>query len=205
MTKPSTATEMAHASTGIRMKRCAPPTRRRAIAGTRRKVAPRLPANGYGNWLPSASTRRAKPQRSSRLRLAALPARLRNTWAREPDFSHAVKEAMDGCLACKSCSGQCPIKVDVPTFRAKFLEVYHGRYLRPLRDHLVGSLESMLPVLGKMRRLYNLVIDSPPGRAAMRAIGLVHTPKFSPHVDAAGIGGTRDCDRKPRNARGAHG
>jgi FAD/FMN-containing dehydrogenase/Fe-S oxidoreductase len=108
------------------------------------------------------------------------PMRLRNTWAREPDFSHAVKEAMDGCLACKSCSGQCPIKVDVPTFRAKFLEVYHGRYLRPLRDHLVGSLESMLPALGKMRRLYNLVIDSPPGRAAMRAIGLVHTPKFSP-------------------------
>ena len=41
---------------------------------------------------------------------------------REPDFSHAVKDAMDGCLACKSCSGQCPIKVDVPTFRAKFLE-----------------------------------------------------------------------------------
>ena len=108
------------------------------------------------------------------------PARLRNTWAREPDFSHAVKDAMDGCLACKSCSGQCPIKVDVPTFRAKFLEVYHGRYLRPLRDHMVGSLESMLPVLGKMRWLYNLVIDSPPGRAAMRAIGLVHTPKFSP-------------------------
>ena len=107
------------------------------------------------------------------------PARLRNSWAGEPDFSHAVKEAMDGCLACKSCSGQCPIKVDVPTFRAKFLEVYHGRYLRPLRDHMVGSLESMLPALGKMRWLYNLVTDSPPGRAAMRTIGLVHTPKFS--------------------------
>ena len=26
------------------------------------------------------------------------PARLRNTWAREPDFSHAVKDAMEGCL-----------------------------------------------------------------------------------------------------------
>jgi FAD/FMN-containing dehydrogenase/Fe-S oxidoreductase len=107
------------------------------------------------------------------------PARLRNSWAREPDFSHAVKEAMDGCLACKSCSGQCPIKVDVPTFRAKFLEIYHGRYLRPLRDHMVGSLESMLPALGKMGWLYNIMIDSPPGRAAMRAIGMVHPPKFS--------------------------
>ena len=47
------------------------------------------------------------------------------------DFSHQVKDAMDGCLACKSCTGGCPIKVDVPGFRAKFLELYHGRYARP--------------------------------------------------------------------------
>jgi FAD/FMN-containing dehydrogenase/Fe-S oxidoreductase len=107
-------------------------------------------------------------------------ARLRNTWAREPDFSHTVKDAMDGCLACKSCSGQCPIKVDVPTFRAKFLELYYGRYLRPIRDHMVGSLEAMLPVLGKVGWLYNLLLETSPGRAAMRAIGLVHTPKLSP-------------------------
>ena len=79
-----------------------------------------------------------------------LPARIRNTWAHEPDFSHALKDAMDGCLACKSCSGQCPIKVDVPSFRAKFLELYYGRYLRPMRDHMVGSLEPMLPTIGKM-------------------------------------------------------
>ncbi|ABD88267.1 D-2-hydroxyglutarate dehydrogenase YdiJ [Rhodopseudomonas palustris] len=107
------------------------------------------------------------------------PARLRNSWAREPDFSHAVKEAMDGCLACKSCSGQCPIKVDVPALRAKFLEIYHGRYLRPLRDHMVGSLETMLPLLGRMGWLYNAAIASPPGRAALRAIGMVHTPRLS--------------------------
>ena len=112
---------------------------------------------------------------------------------------------MDGCLACKSCSGQCPIKVDVPTFRAKFLEVYHGRYLRPLRDHMVGSLESMLPALGKMRWLYNLVIDSPPGRAAMRAIGLVHTPKFSRISMRRELAARGIAVATPRNARGAPG
>jgi (R)-2-hydroxyglutarate dehydrogenase len=108
-----------------------------------------------------------------------LLSRVRNTWSREPDFSHAVKEAMDGCLACKSCSGQCPIKVDVPIFRAKFLELYHGRYLRPVRDHMVGSLEGMLPTLGKIGGPYNLLLGSPLGRLAMRMIGLVHTPKLS--------------------------
>ena len=89
------------------------------------------------------------------------------------------QDAIDGCLACKSCTGQCPIKVDVPTFRAKFLELYYSRYLRPRRDYVIASLETMLPAMGKMRAAYNAWVDSPPGRASMRALGLVHTPKFS--------------------------
>ncbi|MCS5948531.1 (Fe-S)-binding protein [Klebsiella pneumoniae subsp. pneumoniae] len=51
----------------------------------------------------------------------SLVARTRNSWhARkgEYDFSHEVKEAMSGCLACKACSTQCPIKIDVPEFRS---------------------------------------------------------------------------------------
>ncbi|MFK4501965.1 FAD/FMN-containing dehydrogenase/Fe-S oxidoreductase [Bradyrhizobium japonicum] len=149
-----------------------------------RRHSPKGRASLIREWLRQLAALGVDPEReAANLRRGAgwrqFPARLRNSWAREPDFSHAVKEAMDGCLACKSCSGQCPIKVDVPSFRAKFLEVYHGRYLRPLRDHLVGSLEPMLPALGRIGWLYNLMMDSPPGRAAMRAVGLVHTPKFS--------------------------
>jgi FAD/FMN-containing dehydrogenase/Fe-S oxidoreductase len=153
-----------------------------------RRHSPKGRASLTREWLRQLAALGVDPEsEAAALRRASawrhFPARLRNTlrssWAHEPDFSHAVKEAMDGCLACKSCSGQCPIKVDVPTFRAKFLEIYHGRYLRPLRDHLVGSLESMLPALGKIGGLSNLMIDNPLGRAAMRAIGLVHTPKFS--------------------------
>ena len=97
----------------------------------------------------------------------------------EPDFSHAVKDAMDGCLACKSCTGQCPIKVDVPTFRAKFLELYYSRYLRPRRDYLVGSLETMLPAMA--RRGAPTICGWTARWAAPRCarFGLVHTPKFS--------------------------
>ena len=74
--------------------------------------------------------------------------KLRNTWAKqqgEQDFSHEVMEAMEGCLACKACAGQCPIKVDVPSFRARFLQLYHSRYLRPIKDYLVGSIERTAP------------------------------------------------------------
>lgn len=52
---------------------------------------------------------------------------------------------MAGCLACKSCAGQCQVKVNVPEFRSRFLELYRSRYLRPLKDYLIGSLEYTIP------------------------------------------------------------
>ena len=79
--------------------------------------------------------------------------RLCHTWHRHRgklDFSHQVYEAMAGCLACKSCAGQCPVKVDVPEFRARFLELYHSRYLRPLKDYFIGSLEFTIPTLARV-------------------------------------------------------
>ena len=71
------------------------------------------------------------------------------------DFSHEVFDAMSGCLACKSCAGQCPVKVNVPEFRSRFLELYHSRYLRPLKDYLIGSLEFSIPHFAKLPSLYN--------------------------------------------------
>ncbi|RMO78089.1 putative Oxidoreductase, FAD-binding [Pseudomonas syringae pv. maculicola] len=52
---------------------------------------------------------------------------------------------MAGCLACKSCAGQCQVKVNEPEFRSRFLELYRSRYLRPLKDYLIGSLEYTTP------------------------------------------------------------
>lgn len=54
---------------------------------------------------------------------------------------------MTGCLACKSCVAQCPVKVNVPEFRSRFLEHYHTRYLRPARDYMIASLEHTIPQL----------------------------------------------------------
>ncbi|TXM99804.1 FAD-binding oxidoreductase [Methylobacterium sp. WL64] len=96
------------------------------------------------------------------------------------DFSHAVKEAMDGCLACKSCTGSCPIKVDVPTFRAKFLALYHARYARPLKDHLVAALEPLLPLAARMPRLSNAALANPLARMLLAKAGLVGIPALSP-------------------------
>ncbi|XEN34827.1 Fe-S oxidoreductase (plasmid) [Ensifer sp. WSM1721] len=80
--------------------------------------------------------------------------------ANDGDFSHEVKAAMDNCLSSKACAGQCPVKVSVPSFRAKFLEVYHGRYLRPLKDPLIASIETTLPLLARVQPLYNFASSS---------------------------------------------
>ncbi len=101
------------------------------------------------------------------------------------DFSHAVKEAMDGCLACKSCTGACPIKVDVPSFRAKFLALYHTRYARPLKDHLVAALEPLLPLAARAPRLSNAVLTHPVVRLILARAGLVEIPALSPVAVAA--------------------
>lgn len=112
--------------------------------------------------------------------LKALPQRWRNGRQAEADFSHEVYDAMAGCLACKSCAGQCPIKVNVPEFRSRFLELYHRRYLRPVRDYLIGSLEFSLPLFARAPGLYNAVMGATPiQRLFAERIGMVDSPLLS--------------------------
>ena len=77
----------------------------------------------------------------------------------KPDFSHEVKEVMDGCLACKSCTHQCPVNIDVPHFRSIFLSIYYRRYLRPLKDMLVANIETIAPLSARAPKLHNALIE----------------------------------------------
>src|SRR6185436_20036845 len=93
------------------------------------------------------------------------------------DYSHEVNRAMQGCLACKACATQCPVKVDVPSFRSEFLQRYHTRYLRPLRDHLVAGLEGALEAMSRAPWLFNFFLGSRLfQRVFGRLAGLVDTP-----------------------------
>lgn len=115
--------------------------------------------------------------------ISALWQRIKNTLAKrqgEADFSHEVMEAMEGCLACKACAGQCPIKVDVPSFRARFLQLYHSRYLRPTKDYIVGNIERTAPLLAKAPRLVNFVLKRKlTAKLLASSVGYVDTPLLS--------------------------
>lgn len=118
--------------------------------------------------------------------------KLQNSWRKqqgEADFSHEVMAAMEGCLACKACAGQCPIKVDVPSFRARFLQLYHSRYLRPLKDYVVGSIESTAPVLAKFPRVVNKALDNTIVKKVLeKTVGYVDSPALTVPTLAQRIG-----------------
>lgn len=101
------------------------------------------------------------------------------------DFNHEIKQSMDACLACKACASQCPVKVDVPAFRSRFLAWYHQRYRRPLADYLVGTIEWTAPLLARYPRLANGLTHNLLSRWLMkRTMGYVDAPRLSvPNID----------------------
>ncbi len=109
--------------------------------------------------------------------------------AREPnDFSHEVYDAMNGCLACKACATDCPIKVDVPSFRADFLAQYHGRYRRPLKDYFVAVLETSLVLMAVFPALANRLMELGfVKRFLERVVGIIDSPRLAEKTLAAGL------------------
>lgn len=100
---------------------------------------------------------------------------------RSSDFSHQVYDAMSGCLACKACATQCPVRVDVPDFRAQFLELYHRRYARPLGDYFTALLERLLPWMATAPRLANALMNNALGRwVTARVAGIADAPRLDP-------------------------
>ena len=127
-----------------------------------RVFSPKGRAAMVREWLRLMANENVSPEQldfhKTPVKLTALVERFRNSvqkWRGEYDFSHEVKAAMDTCLACKACASQCPIKIDVPSFRAKFFHFYHSRYLRPAKDHIVANLEVAAPYMAKQPTLFN--------------------------------------------------
>ncbi|MCX2842564.1 FAD-binding oxidoreductase [Microbulbifer thermotolerans] len=153
---------------------------------TRERIhSPKGRASLVREWLRLLAARGVDPVETARKFreqsfFVGLPGRIKNSLAKmrgEYDFNHEVNDAMQGCLACKSCSGQCPIKVDVPEFRSKFLELYYSRYLRPLKDYVVGGLEFVMPHLAKVPQLYNWPLKLKPVTWLLeRGLGLADSP-----------------------------
>jgi FAD/FMN-containing dehydrogenase/Fe-S oxidoreductase len=95
----------------------------------------------------------------------------------------AVKESLDLCLSCKGCTGDCPVQVDMPTYKAEFLSHYYAGRRRPVHHYLMGGLPWWGGVAARAPRLANAVSHSRwlagPGK---RLVGLAEerpAPRFA--------------------------
>ena len=93
-------------------------------------------------------------------------------------FEQEVYDSLSLCLSCKSCAGECPIKVNIPASKSQFLNQYYQNHKRPLYEKLLINSESMAQITNKVSSAYNLVISSSLGKKAFDFLGLVDLPKL---------------------------
>jgi FAD/FMN-containing dehydrogenase/Fe-S oxidoreductase len=75
--------------------------------------------------------------------------------------SEEVKESLDLCLACKGCKSDCPVGVDVATYKAEFLSHYYETNSRPLNEVALSQFELWLGVAAHVPGLVNLTTQLP--------------------------------------------
>jgi FAD/FMN-containing dehydrogenase/Fe-S oxidoreductase len=82
-----------------------------------------------------------------------------------------VKEALDLCLACKGCKGDCPVSVDIATYKAEFLSHYYAGRLRPPSAYALGLVHRWAALASRAPRLANRALATAPVAAALKRLG----------------------------------
>ena len=75
--------------------------------------------------------------------------------------SEEVKHSLDLCLACKGCKSDCPVSVDVATYKAEFLSHYYEGRLRPRSAYAFGNIDLWARLASNAPGLVNLTTQLP--------------------------------------------
>src|SRR5882724_11063626 len=114
-----------------------------------------------------------------------------------------VKESLDLCLSCKGCKSDCPVGVDLATYKAEFLSHYHQGRLRPRSDYAFANIDFWARLASKAPGLVNLATQLPFLRdIAKLAAGMPHQrsiPAFAPQTFRAWFKQSMTERRQPAN------
>jgi FAD/FMN-containing dehydrogenase/Fe-S oxidoreductase len=100
--------------------------------------------------------------------------------------SREVYDALDLCLACKGCTNDCPVNVDMPTYKSEFL--YHhyksARRWRPRYAYAFGYIDKAARLASLVPELVNLATQTPGLRVLAKLAAGVDKhrplPRFAP-------------------------
>ena len=101
---------------------------------------------------------------STRGRARLLSEMLRGETLTDGYRSQEVKEALDLCLSCKACVSECPVNVDMATYKSEFLHRFYERRLRPMAHYTMGWLPALTWVMHRVpgaARLANATVKIP--------------------------------------------
>ena len=92
-----------------------------------------------------------------------------------------VKESLDLCLSCKGCKGDCPVRVDVATYKAEFLAHYYKGRLRPRSAYSMGLIYWWARLGSKIPGLVNFAMQSKLLKTLAGISNKRKIPKFANH------------------------
>ncbi|HEV7435036.1 MAG TPA: FAD-binding and (Fe-S)-binding domain-containing protein, partial [Pseudorhizobium sp.] len=75
--------------------------------------------------------------------------------------SDEVEDALDLCLACKGCKSDCPVNVDMATYKAEFRSHYYEGRLRPRAAYAMGRIYWWSRIASKVPWFANAVMGTP--------------------------------------------
>src|SRR5579872_4874868 len=100
--------------------------------------------------------------------------------------SEEVKHSLDLCLACKGCKSDCPVGVDVATYKAEFLSHYFEGRVRPLNAYAFGNIDLWASLASNAPGLVNLTTQLPFLSDIAKVIGGIpaqrRIPAFAPET-----------------------
>lgn len=100
----------------------------------------------------------------------------------------AVQEALDLCVGCKGCKSECPVDVDMATYKSEYLAHHYHRRLRPRSHYAMGLIDRWAKLARFAPRLANFFGQTAPfsrvakalaGVAPERALPAFASPTFS--------------------------
>ncbi len=148
-----------------------------------------------GSMCPSYMATRDE-QHSTRGRAHLLWEMLQGELRPEGWRSEAVKDALELCLSCKACKHECPVNVDMATYKAEFLSHYYEQNRRPLHAYAFGMMDRWAQLASFMPWAANLPGRMPVVRAALKAaVGIAPKrtiPKFAGQSFQRGVRATEN-------------